>query len=309
MTRVIKKQCDNCLKYFCNKSALNKHKRRKRPCKKVEAVEEQEPKEAELEAVSVAELEEPISVPSVPSVPSVAHNPLTEQDIRHRDIMEQIQKDIASIKWETLDKNTFDFNYKEYGRSLICVGSSFQGKTTLCLKIMDLYFNKKDVINVCMLDNPQGSIYDGLPRSYLVTDRFVNEIPKAMHKINKKMNNRYYFTVMTDDILDMRYSTTLRSMLLSWRNSLINSLISLQHMTLVNASMRNSVSYFCFRNNTALDVVETIMKGYLGGRGIFFKKKTMLEKVMLYQEILKDKSKTIVLDNIKGELRFIEYKI
>ena len=316
------KQCARCKKILCDKTSLNKHMKKKNQCKLKEVLEDikEQAEQAKEQAEQAKEdinnklvTEEEIMIVQKKTediiIKEAINNPISEQEQINIDIMKQIDNDIKNIKWETLNKTTFDFPLKKYGRSMLVVGSSFSGKSTFVLKVADMLFNNNKVICTAMLDNPQADIYKKIPKRYLVTDTFRPDICKAMHKINKKTNNRYPFAVITDDILDMRYSSVLRSLLLSWRNSMINTIVSLQGLSLVSLNMKNSVSYFCFRNNSDLSVVETIMKHYLGGRDIFFKKKNMNEKIMLYREIMKDKENTIVLDNITGKLRFIKYKL
>jgi len=302
------KQCIVCDKMFCNKSSLNKHVKSKKHLKmvekaKIEIDKTDNPTEPNMEDIMDKPEEEEVIIKE-----SIIINPVSDQEIKNIDIMKQIDEDIKSIKWEKLDKNTFDF-FDPHARSMCVIGSSFCGKSTFVFKVADMMFNTNDILTIAMLDNPQADVYNTLPRSYQIVDTFRADLVKAMHSIAKKTKNKFKFGVILDDIIDLRYSNTLRSMLLSWRNSRISSILSLQDVSLVSRSMKNSISYLCLRNNTDMGVVETLMKNYIGYRDIFFKKKTMNEKIMLFTTLMKDKENTIVLDNIKGELRFVKYKL
>jgi len=297
------KQCIICNKMFCNKSSLNKHIKTKKHIKMLEKSKKEDKIEDKIEDIIEDMPKEEVIIKE-----PIIINPVSDQEIKNIDIMKQIDEDIKSIKWEKLDKNTFDF-FKPHARSMCVIGSSFCGKSTFVFKVADMLFNTNDILTIAMLDNPQADVYNTLPRSYQIVDTFRADLVKAMHSIAKKTKNKFKFGVILDDIIDLRYSNTLRSMLLSWRNSRISSILSLQDVSLVSRSMKNSISYLCLRNNSDMGVVETLMKNYIGYRDIFFKKKTMNEKIMLYTTLMKDKENTIVLDNIKGELRFVKYKL
>jgi hypothetical protein len=109
-----------------------------------------------------------------------------------------------------------------------------------------------------------------------------------MKRINRKCKNKYKFAVFFDDILQVRYSNLMNELILTYRNSNISSLISLQYVKLLSKSCRSSVNNVLFFGiNADEDIISTVkcyLKSHFAKMGV----KREIDQVNLYRELTKD---------------------
>jgi len=238
--------------------------------------------------------------------------PITEQpqfEVKEDEtILTQIRVDINKIKWRSLSSKTFDLR-KNFGRSIAVFGSSYSGKTQLLRQLIDLYA-KKDMITLLQADNIHAEVYKGLPKYILKTDEFKPEIIESWKTINSKYHkkNKFRFMSITDDIVTgMQHNNTLRRLILSFRNSNINSIGVFQSVTgIINKPERGSINYIILKNQNDMLSVKDLIEWYLNQSPLFQKYKKMEHKQLLFKELMRDKSNNIVIDNIKGQVLFIK---
>jgi hypothetical protein len=224
-------------------------------------------------------------------------------------ISPEIQKALKSIKWEKFKKSMMDFNH-DTGRSCVIFGSSYSGKTHFLLNnIIPNYCDKKR-ITLLQADNVQSATYRNLPKQIIRVDAYMPEIIRAMKYINSrgKKKNKYSFMSITDDIVvGLRHNDVIRKCLLSWRNSKISSVNLFQSLSLINKSERSSISYIVLKQINDLNTVRDLIDWYLLQSKDFYDLK-MADRLVLYRRIMDDKSNAILIDNIKGKIRFIKHK-
>lgn len=181
-----------------------------------------------------------------------------------------------------LDPNT--------GNSLLLVGSSKSGKSTVLMALFKKYYNNKDYISTLFAANAQIPLYDGFDKYLLKTSGF-----KANHAayirshqfVNKKTNNRFKWVEMFDDMVDLRHSTLIKNLILSYRNSNISSMICMQGIKLLTPDCRsnlNNIIFLWFNNEEAIQsVLDVFLKSYF--LKLDWPKNMHVEK---YRELTKD---------------------
>jgi len=177
-------------------------------------------------------------------------------------IMDLIKADIAKIKFKNLDSKTFDLK-KKFGRSIAIFGSSFSGKTQMLRNIIDLYA-KKDIITLLQADNIHADVYKGLPRYIYTADHFRGDIIESWKFINSKKKNKFRFLSITDDIVTgLRHNNTLRRLILSYRNSNLNSIGLFQGLSIINKVERGSINYVVLKGQNDMLIVKDLIDWYL----------------------------------------------
>lgn len=196
------------------------------------------------------------------------------------------------------------------GNTIFILGSSKMGKSTLLLKIYDEYYSGSEYVSILWAGNPQIDIYKKHKNLIVsgVWDKRGEKIISSQKKIQIGTKNKYQFCNMFDDVLDMRNSDLLKNLLLSYRNSKISSIISLQYPSLLQKSARanvNNVICFNFISDEAIIVVLKIyFIGYLAKLGI----KSLGDQISWYKEMTKDHS-FIYLKPAEGHVSFHKLSI
>jgi hypothetical protein len=201
-----------------------------------------------------------------------------------------------------LDPNT--------GNTIVIYGSSKRGKTSLMMHLYNKYFRGKDRINTLFSGNPHLKMYKGdkqLLISYGFNKRSENYV-KMQHYVNVKTKNRYLFTDLFDDIIDQKSSAVLNSLVLTYRNANISSIICLQYVYLLSKGNRSSVNHtFVFGSNTAEDtknIIDALLKPYLVARGLM----SYAEQVAFYTAATANHG-FIYLDNIHNTMSLHRLKL
>lgn len=220
-------------------------------------------------------------------------------------IMDLIKADIAKIKFKDLNDKTFDLK-KKFGRSIAIFGSSFSGKTQILRNIIDLYA-KKDIITLLQADNIHADVYKGLPKYIYTADHFRGDIIESWKFINSKKNNKFRFMSITDDIVTgLRHNNTLRKLILSYRNSNLNSIGLFQGLSIINKVERGSINYVVLKGQNDMLIVKDLIDWYLNQSPLFYKYNSLNHKQLLFKEYMSNKENSIIIDNIKGKILFVK---
>ncbi len=180
-----------------------------------------------------------------------------------------------------LDKNT--------GNTTFIIGSSKAGKTTLLMHIFEKYYSSKKWITTLFSVNSQIRAYRN--RKNLLRAPSLNRKAEKfirMEKfINLKCKNKYNFANLFDDVIAMRFNNLINNLIMTYRNSNISSIISLQYSNLLSKCARsniNNVIAFSFNTDEAIKlVVNTYLKATFAKMNIlseigminFYKKMTL----------------------------------
>ena len=255
--------CHRCQQPFASKQRLQYHLNRKYPCQKIIM----EPKDFIKEHEKLAKVLQSAKGPGVKEEYKEQKKELEEVKGKYGPKF-NVEKGISL----SLDPNT--------GNSTVILGSSKAGKSTVLMHLYKKYY--EDTISILFSDNPQIKLYKDpkLIKSF----HFIPQVIRDFHQINRKTKNKYDFTVLLDDIVNEKEDEMLRRLILSFRNSNISSIVSLQSPTLLNKSNRASVNNILFFRFNTDEMIEQTIKFYLSshlpGR--------MDDKIRQYKEMTKD---------------------
>lgn len=160
------------------------------------------------------------------------------------------------------------------GNTTFVLGGSKYGKSTALMKIYDQYYSEKNFISILWTVNPQIQLYKG-HRKLLkagVWNAESEEVIKDQKRIQTKTKNNYKFLNIFDDVINVRNNVLMDNMILTYRNSKMSSIISLQYSNLMSKCSRancNNILAFGFNTDESIEVViKTFLTGYLKKVGI-----------------------------------------
>lgn len=196
-----------------------------------------------------------------------------------------VRKDKLGDNEETLTRIDLDFVMnnlsKETGNSVFFIARSRVGKSyALCRLVLKMMQWDADLIPIFMCGNVQSEPYSILKKQVPIVQGFKPSLVETLKTVNDYMGEgrQYKWLVVLDDILDARNSTSLRNICLSFRNSLVSSIISIQSPTLVQRNVRNSSTAYFFGNCTGQEC-EGVMEKFLQYMPYFRKIKNKDDRV------------------------------
>lgn len=155
------------------------------------------------------------------------------------------------------------------GNTIFILGSSKMGKSTALMKIYDQHYANNKYVSILWTVNPQIKLYKGHKKLLKagVWNQNSEEIIKQQKKIQSGTNNKYQFLNMFDDVINVRNNQLLDNLILTYRNSDMSSIISLQYSNLMSKCGRancNNILAFGFNTDESIEVViKTFLTGYL----------------------------------------------
>jgi hypothetical protein len=216
-----------------------------------------------------------------------------------------------------IDKITVhnDFKiYKDGFASTMClVGMSKSGKSTLFKYIYEKYYTNKKWISFLYTGSPHIEIYKNL-KNLMVLSYFDNDVVdmiETQRYINSHTSNNYSFLNIFDDILNVRHKELANDLILTYRNSNVSSIISIQDLVLVTPMMRNNFNSVCLFNqsadlNRAKLVIETYLKHHF--KQILGSDCSMDDMIEFYQQVTKDHGFIHIVPS-KQEISFHRLKL
>jgi ABC-type cobalamin/Fe3+-siderophores transport system ATPase subunit len=183
----------------------------------------------------------------------------------------------------------------KFGMSMILIGSTRSGKSTLINYLFKKYFQKH--LSILMSNSLQSDAYKYLKKKCVCSDLYHPEVLKEMYQINHATDNHYPFFVCLDDLTHVRHDKQYQRLLTIYRNSRISCIVSAQSMVMMDRTARSNINFVMLGRLNADTAVEGVIKEYLISyvpRNI-----NMAEKIALYRQMTEDHY-WIVLDNING---------
>lgn len=176
---------------------------------------------------------------------------------------------------------------KDTGNTIFIIGSSKMGKSTCMMHLYRKYFDKKNFISMLFSKSKHIDVYKDNNR-LMKCDTFNNDSAKLINLekfINSKTRNKYNFMNMLDDIVDVKFNKLLNEMIMTYRNSNISCIVSMQYAKLLAKNARtniNNIILFGFNTDESIeDIIKTYLKGYFGKLGL----KSMDEKINFYRKV------------------------
>ena len=184
------------------------------------------------------------------------------------------------------------------GVSMMLIGASRSGKTTLMKYLYRKHFNKH--ITVMFSMNRHADIYKDLDDKVLISDQFHSELLREAHEINTLCDNKFPFLFISDDYVDnkIKNDPEITRCMTIMRNANVSSCWNFQGRTLMSAVGRNNANYIAiFKQQTPLEF-ENVIKEFLSmwlPTGM-----TMREMVDFCKEATAD-HQFFFIDNIEGK--------
>lgn len=124
------------------------------------------------------------------------------------------------------------------GMSVVMIGSTRSGKTTILKHLVNKYFDKH--IGVLMSPNIHAPVYEGFKMPESV--EYLPSVIEEMYKINKDTKNHYPFLVVLDDIVNRKFDKALLKLFTVHRNAGISAIQCIQSPILLNSAMRGNLN-------------------------------------------------------------------
>lgn len=184
-----------------------------------------------------------------------------------------------------------------FGVSILAIGSTRSGKTTLINHIYDTYF--KPFITCLHTNSLQSPIYDDLKKSAITSPYYLPGLIKQTFKINRETKNKYQFFHIVDDVVDKKNDKTLLKLFTIMRNARISAAVGIQDLTIMSSINRGNINYVILMRLNSELAIEKVIRSYL--RSYFPPRTSMVECVRLYKEMTEDRQ-FFVVDNINGRV-------
>lgn len=184
-----------------------------------------------------------------------------------------------------------------YGASVLLLGSTRSGKTTLQNYIHKEYFHK--VMTCVHTWSPQSGIYSELKKRSVFMPDYRPDIINETYQINKACNNRYRFLHIVDDVVGKKNDPMLMKLLTILRNSRISAMITGQELSIFNAICRSNINFVFLGYLNSDMAIKKVVEAYL--RTYFPKHYSVLDCMREYKAMTADKY-FILIDNIHGTI-------
>lgn len=128
------------------------------------------------------------------------------------------------------------------GKSSLVLGSSFSGKTTFLVRELNKLRQDDYTLILLITESKNATPLKNLSPNLniKILENYDESTINFLKKINNITDNRFNFLVILDDVIDQKHSKTLSKMILTFRNSNISTVISIQYPMLINKSSRSS---------------------------------------------------------------------
>lgn len=199
----------------------------------------------------------------------------------------------------SFDSKAFDLTLPDAGGvSLIMIGCSRSGKTTLMKHLYKKYFQKYVTIMFSM--NSHADIYSDLGDKVLISPTYHPELLREAHQINSLCGNKFPLLFISDDYVDYKIKNDpeITRALTIYRNSNMTSIFSFQGRTLMNAVGRNNANFiYIFKQQTPLEW-EHIVKEFLA---MWLPMGMTMREMIEFCKLATADHQFFVIDNIEGK--------
>ena len=204
-------------------------------------------------------------------------------------------QNVAGLQIPVLNCASIELPDNKFGCSMIFVGSTRSGKTTLLNYLFKKHFENH--ISVLMSNSLNSDAYKYLKKQCVTSDWYHPEVLKDMYKINHATKNHYEFMVVIDDVPDKRNDAEIKRLLTIYRNSRISCMFCAQGLTMLDKLARGNINFVFLGRMNSSEEVERNIKSYLQGH--FPTNMKMSEKIKLYRQMTEN-HQWIVLDQINN---------
>lgn len=193
--------------------------------------------------------------------------------------------------------DTIDLPDDKFGCSIVMIGSTRSGKTTILNYLYQKFF--KDYVTTLFTNSRNSGSYKKIEKTAACSDLYHAEVVKDAYKINHATNNHYKFLMIIDDITDHKGEKETLKLFTIYRNSRISTILGAQATTLMNKTVRANINFVLLGRLNNDSEIEAVIKSYL--TSFFPVKLYMAEKIALYRQ-LTDNYTWIVLDMVGNDV-------
>lgn len=164
----------------------------------------------------------------------------------------------------SIDSKKFEITLPTNGGiSIMLIGASRSGKTTLLKYLYKTHFSK--YITTMFSMNRHADIYEDLSDKVMVADKFHHELLRESHEINSLCGNKFPFLFISDDYVDhsIKNNPEITRAMTIYRNANVSSIWSFQGRTLMSAVGRNNANYICVLKQQTPMEWENVIKEFL----------------------------------------------
>ena len=171
------------------------------------------------------------------------------------------------------------------GNSIVIIASSFSGKTYLIDSLFNLIEKRDKIIKIYMVGDTTGD-YD---KSHIIMDGIHPNMIYSLKSINDALDKRYNFWVVYDDIPRIKSSHiehSVRGTMLSFRNSNLSAILSIQNPALCSFEVASNSSIQIYGNlNDSMDI-RRLIRNKLGSIKLFADERNEDERVKIYRDLV-----------------------
>lgn len=187
------------------------------------------------------------------------------------------------------------------GMSVLLIGSTRSGKTTLLTSLLDTTFRSH--IGVLMSPNIHAPIYRDC--SLVTAPEYIPSVVQEMVKINKETKNHYPFLCVLDDVVHAKFDKDLLKLFTIHRNAGVSAIMSIQSPVLLNSAMRGNVNVILLGFMNSDESCERVIRMFcytgIPGRNIE-------AKIKEYKRLTADHH-FLMLNNLTGEFSRTKLKV
>lgn len=186
------------------------------------------------------------------------------------------------------------------GVSLLMVGSTRSGKTTILKHLVEKYFDKH--LGVLMSPNIHAPVYKGFT-NLSESAEFIPRIIEEMYRINKDTKNHYPFLVVLDDVVTKKFDKDLMKLFTVHRNANVSGIQCIQSPILLNSAMRGNINIVMLGYMNSDESVEKVVRMFCYAS---IPGKNIEAKIHEYKRLTADHY-WLLINNLTGE--FFRFKL
>jgi hypothetical protein len=186
------------------------------------------------------------------------------------------------------------------GVSILMVGSTRSGKTTILKHLVGKYFEKH--LGVLMSPNIHAPVYKGFPNCSEAPE-YIPRVIDEMYRINKDTKNHYPFLVVLDDVVNKKFDKDLLKLFTVHRNAGVSGIQCIQSPILLNSAMRGNINIVMLGYMNSDESVEKVVRMFCYAS---IPGKNIEAKIHEYKRLTADHY-WLLLNNLTGE--FYRFKL
>jgi hypothetical protein len=187
------------------------------------------------------------------------------------------------------------------GMSVLLIGSTRSGKTTILKHLIDTKFDKH--IGVLMSPNIHAPVYADC--KLLESPEYIPEVIHEMYKINKETKNHYEFLCVLDDVVTKKFDKDLLKLFTVHRNAGVSGIMCIQSPVLLNSAMRGNINVVLLGYMNSDESCEKVIRMFCYAS---IPGKNIEAKIHEYKKLTADHH-WLCLNNLTGEFYRFKLKI